>query len=173
MPEEFRIHPESELTPAAFELEAALSALRPAGPALERDQLMFRAGETTARQRAARQIGVWRSAAAVLLLLGLGASMLGRGSRANSPGTLGNSRGGLVSNVPLVEAYRARRHPVALETGVTPKAWLSNWFAPSREKPAPVLCLAQAQPALDLSIPLTGEKDDDSQGLSFSLHLGQ
>ena len=42
---------ENGLTPAEMELEAALGGLQPVAVAIERDRLMFRAGQSSARRR--------------------------------------------------------------------------------------------------------------------------
>jgi hypothetical protein len=42
---------ENGLTPAELELESALGGLRPAAVAVERDRLMYRAGQSSARRR--------------------------------------------------------------------------------------------------------------------------
>ncbi|MBN1490247.1 MAG: hypothetical protein JXA69_10040 [Phycisphaerae bacterium] len=55
---------ETPLTPAERELEAALAALQPAVPAMDRDALMFRAGRASARNR----MLPWRLATAALAL---------------------------------------------------------------------------------------------------------
>ena len=52
------------LTPADRELEAALGRLRPAPPNLDRDQMMFRAGQASTR----RHMHAWQGVAAVLAL---------------------------------------------------------------------------------------------------------
>ena len=52
------------LTPVDRELEAALGRLRPAPPNLDRDQMMFRAGQASTR----RHMHAWQGAAAVLAL---------------------------------------------------------------------------------------------------------
>lgn len=50
------------MTPAERELESALGALRPIGPAIDRDRLMFHAGQASA----IRRCHVWQALAAVL-----------------------------------------------------------------------------------------------------------
>ena len=42
---------ETEFTPAEMELEAALGGLQPVAVAIERDRLMYRAGQSSARRR--------------------------------------------------------------------------------------------------------------------------
>lgn len=64
---------EDTLTPAQRELEAALGALRPAGPAIDRDRLMFRAGRASAR----RPARIWQ-VASVVLAAGLAVSLWAR-----------------------------------------------------------------------------------------------
>ncbi len=54
----------ANLTPAERELEAALAALSPAAPAIDRDALMFRAGRASGRRRN----HAWQAATAVLAL---------------------------------------------------------------------------------------------------------
>lgn len=72
----------TNLTPAERELEAALAALRPAAPVIDRDGLMFRAGQASARGRT----HVWQAAAAGLALA-FGVSLVTRSSpSAGRPG---------------------------------------------------------------------------------------
>jgi hypothetical protein len=83
------------LTPAARELEAALSRLRPAPDVIVddavagnraglvyRDKLMFRAGEAAGEQKeraaARRQLWAWRGAAAVLAAISIAISARGK-----------------------------------------------------------------------------------------------
>lgn len=61
---------EESLTPAERELEAALQGLLPAGPAIDRDRLMFLAGQRSARRRQ----HAWQGVAAVFAVA-LAASM--------------------------------------------------------------------------------------------------
>ena len=53
---------EKRLTPPERELEAALGSLSPAAPTLDRDRLMFRAGQASTRRRAR----AWQGLAAAL-----------------------------------------------------------------------------------------------------------
>lgn len=64
---------EPQLTPAERELEAALGRLQPAGHRIERDRLMFRAGQATMRNR----LHLWRAASA-LLAVAFGVSLAAR-----------------------------------------------------------------------------------------------
>jgi hypothetical protein len=66
------------LTPAERELERALGALHPAPPALPRERLLFDAGRAAGEAAAGRRLLAWRAAAAVLLV-GLGLSVVMRG----------------------------------------------------------------------------------------------
>jgi hypothetical protein len=59
---------ENQLTPDERELEAQLAGLRPAQPAMERDELMFRAGQATA----ARRLHRWQGATSLMGLALLG-----------------------------------------------------------------------------------------------------
>ena len=63
----------NKLTPAQQELENALSSLQPAAVDLDRDQLMYRAGQSSAR----RQNFAWPAFAALLAVM-LGASLFYR-----------------------------------------------------------------------------------------------
>ncbi len=56
--------PEEQLTPPERELEAALGGLTPALPTLDRDRLMFRAGQASMRRRTRG----WQGLAAALAL---------------------------------------------------------------------------------------------------------
>ena len=67
---------EEGLTPAQGELERALAGLRPIPMSIERDRLMFRAGQASVRRRNL----IWPAAAAVLTVL-LGASLFYRETR--------------------------------------------------------------------------------------------
>lgn len=64
---------EENLTPAERELELALGGLRPAGPSIDRDRMMFRAGQASA----GRRDRVWQGATAALALA-LGLSVFAR-----------------------------------------------------------------------------------------------
>jgi len=68
----------NQLTPAQQELENALSHLQPAAPNLDRDILMYRAGQSSARQPNV----TWPAVAALLAVL-LGASLLYRSPSQN------------------------------------------------------------------------------------------
>jgi hypothetical protein len=75
------------LTPAERELEAALGALRPAAPALDRDRLIFAAGRAVGRTESRRPLRCWQAAAAALALAA-GLSLLvrtGPGTRPDAP----------------------------------------------------------------------------------------
>jgi len=62
---------ENGLTPAEMELEAALGGLQPVAVAIERDRLMYRAGQSSARRRNL----AWPILSVALALM-LGVSML-------------------------------------------------------------------------------------------------
>ncbi|MHC4444545.1 MAG: hypothetical protein ACYTF1_18215 [Planctomycetota bacterium] len=61
------------LTPAEQELENALGRLRPAEVSIDRDRMMFRAGQRSIR----RGMRVWQGVAAILVV-GLGLSLAGQ-----------------------------------------------------------------------------------------------
>jgi hypothetical protein len=68
------------LTPAERELAEALGSLSPARPSLGRERILFESGRTAGEAAARRRLFAWRAAAAVLLV-GLGLSMVLRDQR--------------------------------------------------------------------------------------------
>src|SRR4051812_45770785 len=79
------------------ETEALLAGMRPAAPGVDRDRLMFLAGQVAGGAAARRQLFAWRMAAAVLLG-GIGLAVASR------PGTA------------VVERERIVYRPVSVET---------------------------------------------------------
>lgn len=71
---------EEGLTPAEREFEQALAGLQPAGAAIDRDQLLYRAGYAAGSRKA----GPWKAMAA-LLTIGLATSLVARGLTNRSP----------------------------------------------------------------------------------------
>src|SRR5688572_10223984 len=75
-------HGNENLTPAERELEAALTSLTPAAAQIDPVAAAFDAGGRAAR----RQVRVWRSATAAMLLIAVGGWLMPLGRAPHHPG---------------------------------------------------------------------------------------
>jgi hypothetical protein len=138
-------------------LESALAALKPAPAALDRDRLMYRAGQVSARRRN----WLWPSAAAALLLvsLGLGAALLARPKPAETIRVVYVEKNPAPESAPAPRPAPPPEKAVALELPSLPasaaylrtRGEVLRWGAEALPEPPPLTASAQVLSAGDAS----------------------